>query len=836
MSPGAALLADGRLAVSWIDRERPAGAQLRLGLGGARAARAATIVGRRAGPFALAAGTQISFTGNFGSQVFIVQAADYASLAAATPAEVAAAVTAQCPALIASVATGGAVRVSTFLSGDTTRLSIDLAASTAARVLGFGERRLSGRGDWDAGVDWTSPQAGPRTWAPLADPSIAADPAGGARLFWAEHGDGLWRIRQAHWSERLTVVSALGVSQQTAGGAWTSWHIADGLPSDDVRGLAADARGALWFATSAGLAERRADGVWASFTTVDGLGSNDLLDLALLADGSLWIATPAGVSVLDAAGAISVIAAAPGGLIDADVRAVAADGLGTAWAATPAGVSRRAADGTWRSWLAADGISAGTPRRIAAGPGAAVALATATGVAIFDGTSWRSFGTADGLPSADARGVAWGPDGALYAATAAGLGIWNGRRWRRRTFADGLPAADLRSVTVLPDGRLAIGTATGLIVGEAFAPAGGWTVSAVADGLAGPISVGVHAGWSAAVTLASAGGGNREPRAIVDATDRSWLFWSQRQEIVSSARDSWTIRLRRYDPAIGDWGLEQAMTTAPAGGAADREPAPEPDGAGFRVFFSSDRAGGKAIWAVPVSGLGVAGVPAQVTAGSAETSRPAPVTGPDGGTWLISRSDAPVALAQVAMMPEPGAPDRASERVPEARALALNAGARTPVMQHAARNLGRRLWGDYFVYTPEYPHLTNWEAPSQAHIYTRRSIGLYLRQSPIGAAMTAEEIGRLRQLLIRFLPVNLRLVLIVAPDPLVEFVYRPGADIGEAWADQLPFVDVLGGPTNSWSAVMPGVGVLISNDINNLSYSAALLATLRRRTWFPDLV
>jgi hypothetical protein len=211
------------------------------------------------------------------------------------------------------------------------------------------------------------------------------------------------------------------------------------------------------------------------------------------------------------------------------------------------------------------------------------------------------------------------------------------------------------------------------------------------------------------------------------------------------------------------------------------------------------------------------------------------VTAPTGETWLIHRSDAPLALAQVAVVPEPGSTPRRSERVPEVRALAVNAGARTPVFAHAARNLGRRRWGDYSVYTPDYPERVAADAPTQTHVYTRRTIGLYLRQSPIGAPITSEAIARLRQMLKRFLPINLRLILIVAPDQLVEYVYTTDADIGEKWSDDIPFVEWLGGLSDSSTVVMPGLAILIANDPESRAFTAATLATLKRRTWFPDL-
>ncbi|MES2055439.1 MAG: two-component regulator propeller domain-containing protein [Pseudomonadota bacterium] len=835
-SPGSALLGDGRIAVAWIDADRPTGSRLRMAAGAAAAATPASIAGRKTGPFSLIGGSRITFTGAFGSQVFTVQPADYVALAAATAIEVTAAINTQCPALNATIAAGGGIRIATVATGDSARLAIDLTASTAARALSLADRQLSGRGAWSAAIDWPGPLDGPATARDVIDPALCADPLGGARLFWSEHMDARWQVRQAHWSDRLTLVTAQGVSQQTGGAPWVSWHMADGLPSNVVRAVAADARGALWFATDAGVAERRADGVWTVFNTGSGLGSNDIRDVTLLLDGSLWAATPAGISRRTAAGVISVIAAAPGSLIGNDVQAVAGDAAGNAWAATLAGVSRLDPLGRWRSWTVTDGLPAGVPRRIATGAAGRVALAASDGVAIFADDAWRTFTTNDGLLSDDARSVAWSSDGTLYAVTAAGLERWDGNRWRARTLADGLPAADLRSIAALPDGRLAIGTANGLVVGAPDAPAGDWSVATLADGIAGPVIAGVHGGWSAPVTLAQNGGGDREARAFVGAGGRTWLFWSRREAVAGAERESWTLRLRRYDPATAAWNAESAMTAPPPNGAADRQPAPLPSGAGCTLFFTSDRSGGAAIWRVDVSGAGVAGAPAPVAADAAELTRPVAVAVPAGPTWLIHRSDAPLALAQVAVVPEPGTAPRRSERVPEVRALTLNAGARTPVLAHAARNLGRRRWGDYFAYTPEYPDVIDADAPTQTHVYTRRTIGLYLRQSPIGAAITTEAIARLRQLLRRHLPINLRLVLVVAPDPLVEYLYTADADIEEKWSDDIPFVETLGGLSDSSTVTIPGLGILIANDLDSRAFAATILATLKRRTWFPDLI
>jgi hypothetical protein len=831
--PWAARLDDGRVWLGWTDLASRPECRLRFALGAPRDATPAVITGSRPQPFALQVGTQLVIRGDFGSELFTVVGADYVDPANATAVEVAAAMNAQLVQATASTVAGGAIRLSTVATGTDAWLQVDLSQSTAARRLGLESRSILGRGGWDTAVDWEGARDMSLLWAPVADPSAVRDPLGGARIFWSEHQRGRWQIRQAHWSERLTVVTPSGVAQRTDG-PWQVWVMADGLPSDDVRAIAVDASGSLWLATAAGLASRRPDGVWEVFTTADGLSDDDVRDLAFLPNGSLWCATPAGVSVLAPGGAFSVLGAGVTGLVADDVRAVATDGLGNAWAATPAGVSRLGADQRWVTWTAADGLSAGAPRGIAAAPDGRLAIATSAGVSIFADGTWTTYTTTDGLAGNDARAVAWGAGGDLFVATGAGLAIREGDRWRRISTVEGLPANDLHDVAIAPDGQLVLGTGVGVVIGRDRA----WTVEDASDGLPTDQVVGVHTTWSSPVVLADALGGHREPRAAVDAVDRTWLVWAGREEAAAGLADTWTLRLRRFDPGALAWGWDpETAVTASPGGTSDREPSLEPAAAGgFRVFFSSDRGGGRGIWWLTLDSMGAAGPLASMPDDASESSSPVAVTGPSGRSWLFYRSDRWLVPSQVGMLPGLDAPARASERVPDAGALRLRAGCGTVRLSHAARNLGRRRWGDFFTYTPEYPHLVSEDVPTDDHLYTRRTIGLYLRQARTGEPITQEEITRLLQLLRRFLPINLRVVLIVSPDPLVEFVYTDSSDITDAWQDEIPIVDVLDGLSDATAVSAPDLAVLITNDLESLTADLGDLTTLRRRTWFPDLL
>ncbi|MEM7305816.1 MAG: two-component regulator propeller domain-containing protein [Planctomycetota bacterium] len=787
-APYAGELADGRILVGWTERPAPHEAappptRLRYALGQPRAALPAVITGHRREPFALVPGMQLTLTGSFGSETFNVLAPDYVDPANATALEVAAAIALQLAAVVASVQ-GGALQLATTASGDDVTLAVDLAQSTAAHALGLQARRLSGRGSWDHEVDWQGPLAGPRTHGALAEPSLVPDPLGGARVFWSENRRGRYELLQAHWSQRLTVVTPGGAAQRDGGGAWQVWQMADGLPSDDVRAVAVDADGTLWFATPAGLAARRPDNVWSVFTTLDGLADDDVRDLALLPDGSLWCATPAGVSVRLASGAFTTLNAGGSGLVSDDVRAVAADGRGNAWAATPAGVSRLDAGGVWRTWTTAEGLPAGTPRALALGDGERVALATSTGVALLRGSGdlWDSYGVAEGLVSGDVRAAAWGAGEELFAATAAGLAGWDGYAWRNWSASDGLPSDDLRSVALAPDGRLLVGTAAGLASGGPDA----WSTETVVDGLPSDEVVGVHTSWSATQVLAAGGGGHREPRAAVDAANRTWLVWARREGAAAALADAWTLRLRRFDPAAPSWSwdADQAVTTSP-GSTADREPALEPrPGGGFRVFFSSDRTDGRRLHWVELDNAGTPGALAALPEAPYETGAPSAAVGPAGETWVFLRSDRSLVPSQLGTLPAPGsAVPRPSERVPDEGALRLRSGARPPVLAHASRTLLRREWGDLFTYTPEHPDLIDDETPSDEHLYTRRTLALYLRRGRNGVSVNEEQTTRLLQLLRRFLPTNLRIVLFVAPDPEVELVFGGGFNPVDSFND-----------------------------------------------------
>lgn len=104
---------------------------------------------------------------------------------------------------------------------------------------------------------------------------------------------------------------------------------------DDVRGVAFDSRGQLWFATLAGAACRSSAG-WQFYTGQEGLPYNDFTVIEPGPDGDVWFGTHLGAIRFD--GRNWAYRQGRRWLPHDDVRDVAVDAAGNAWFATARGV------------------------------------------------------------------------------------------------------------------------------------------------------------------------------------------------------------------------------------------------------------------------------------------------------------------------------------------------------------------------------------------------------------------------------------------------------------------------------------------------------------------
>ena len=113
-----------------------------------------------------------------------------------------------------------------------------------------------------------------------------------------------------------------------------------------------------------------------------------------------------------------------------------------------------------------------------------------------------------------------------------------------------------------------------------------------------------------------------------------------------------------------------------------------------------------------------------------------------------------------------------SMRMVDTGTLRRFAGSTSVVLGDAAR-LGRhRLWDDLLAYTPQKPlGPAGGEVLRDDDLYTRGTVGLYLSQVLPDTPFTRQMVERLRPVLARFLPINVRAVVILAPRLDIEYVY-----------------------------------------------------------------
>ena len=353
--------------------------------------------------------------------------------------------------------------------------------------------------------------------------------------------------------------------------------------------------------------------------------------------------------------------------------------------------------------------------------------------------------------------------------------------------------------------------------------------------------------WSPLEVVADGTGGNREPFAVLDNAKHIWLFWSRRQG-VGTLEDNWTLEQRVFNGT--SWSNEASVTSTPPNGrAADRQPGvvhlANDD---LRIFFRSDRSSadidGWKVWSVtvtPATGA-VTSPPAAITTDYNADHAPSPLQRPDGTLWLLFRSDRSVPLSQVATRSLPAVENRItypppgvsavsagpalSMRLPDT-ALRRYAGSTSVVLSNGARNARRSLWDDLLAYTPQKPQ---GEPLQQGDYYTRGTVGLYLSQLTPASPLSMQKVERLLPVLERFLPINVRAVVMLVHGLAIEYVYQAGADMQDSYQDQYPFVAHLTGLEDSTAVALHDLGLLHSNTPGEVSADPADLTTPRHHT------
>ncbi len=169
-----------------------------------------------------------------------------------------------------------------------------------------------------------------------------------------------------------------------------------------------------------------------------------------------------------------------------------------------------------------------------------------------------------------------------------------------------------------------------------------------------------------------------------------------------------------------------------------------------------------------------------------------------------------------------------SFRTEDSGTLRRFAGSVTPVHADESRRDRMRQWDDLTAYTPQG---VNGETLSDNDLYTMGTVGLFLSPLISVDPLTPAMIERLREVLHRFLPINVRAVVILAPRVDIEYVYSP-TDIFEKYDDDHPDIDYYSGVQDSAAAELPGWSFLLSNTPGHISWDPGNPSSLLHRVFY----
>lgn len=253
---------------------------------------------------------------------------------------------------------------------------------------------------------------------------------------------------------------------------WTTFDSSNsGLAGDDVRRIAVDLDGNLWFGTW-GSGVSKFDG--SSWITYDkdnsGLVENYIRDIAVDLVGNLWIAakgsTAKGVSHFD--GSVwTTYDPSNSGIADDDVDEIAVDLDGNLWFGTWGnGVSKfdgsswftykRSNSGLYENFIFDIAVDLEGNLWIASGGNIDGAVSR------FDGTNWTTYWSVGGLASDYVGTIAVGKEGNVWFGTSRGASKFDGTNWTTYTASNsGLACEHVSSIAGDLEGNIWFGTSEG---------------------------------------------------------------------------------------------------------------------------------------------------------------------------------------------------------------------------------------------------------------------------------------------------------------------------------------------------------------------------------------
>jgi ligand-binding sensor domain-containing protein len=293
--------------------------------------------------------------------------------------------------------------------------------------------------------------------------------------------------------KHVATLTALCLASWSVAQTFTTWTVADGLPSNDIRDVAIAPDGSVWLATGAGVAIF-AGGTFTvhNTTTHPGLANNDVFAVEVLPNGTAWVGTDFGASFYD--NGVYTTYTTADGLSDDVVNAIDASPTGEIWFGTINGVSRFAGGG-FTSWGPPQIPFGGVLHSAFASNGDVWLSGGLFGAIRYNGNTFTTVTTADGLLSNRIRAIAIDAQQRKWVATAEGISVLDatGQHLTDHEHVFTLPPPDelnpLTDIAVDAAGRVWAAVYVDYLVtvgGVSVYDGNAWTQFETSDGLAGP--------------------------------------------------------------------------------------------------------------------------------------------------------------------------------------------------------------------------------------------------------------------------------------------------------------------------------------------------------------
>lgn len=235
------------------------------------------------------------------------------------------------------------------------------------------------------------------------------------------------------------------------------WSTRDGLPHNQVNGIAQSVDGYLWFATWEGLVRYNSR----EFRTlrqreIPVLADTGIRSVHVGQRGSVLLATARGGVSVRRGGQWQTYTSADG-LAQNETMAIAEDREGRIWVAHESeGVSRIAPDGAITRFGVAEGLRSGITYAVLVDRSDAVWVGTGEGLLRIEGDRLQAFGVEAGLPAGAVFAIAQRYDGALLVGTEHGVYVGMGGRFA--SLSADMPDDAIASLQVDPEGDIWAGS------------------------------------------------------------------------------------------------------------------------------------------------------------------------------------------------------------------------------------------------------------------------------------------------------------------------------------------------------------------------------------------